>query len=187
MTIKNFWSNLRRVVTGVDATGRSRVIIDDNLPCRHMFDDISGFHEVWIDSGQELDRQSTQDQVQSEVSIVPAEPDGVRFLYFTMNPNSQRPNDITDEEYKELVAEEFAASGSDQYQRDTSRHPAMHETPTIDHIVLLQGRVKLILDEGERELKPFDTVVQRGTNHAWEVIGDEPALLVAVSIHRTFN
>ena len=38
----------------------------------------------------------------------------------------------------------------------------------------------LLLDEDERDLKPFDVVVQRGTNHAWINKGTEPALLIAV-------
>ena len=36
-------------------------------------------------------------------------------------------------------------------------------------------------------LKPFDVVVQRGTNHAWVNNGKEPALLVAVLIDSKIN
>jgi quercetin dioxygenase-like cupin family protein len=39
-----------------------------------------------------------------------------------------------------------------------------------------------MLDEEEVDLKPFDVVVQRGTNHAWVNNGNEPALLIAVLI-----
>ena len=46
----------------------------------------------------------------------------------------------------------------------------------------LKGDVTLLLDEDEVRLKPFDVVVQRGTNHAWVNNGDEPALLIAVLI-----
>ena len=42
----------------------------------------------------------------------------------------------------------------------------MHKTETIDYIILLKGDVTLILDEEEIDMKPFDVVVQRGTNHA---------------------
>jgi uncharacterized cupin superfamily protein len=45
---------------------------------------------------------------------------------------------------------------------DTSRHPGMHKTRTIDYVVLLSGEVTMLLDKGEVELKPFDVVVQRG-------------------------
>jgi hypothetical protein len=38
----------------------------------------------------------------------------------------------------------------------------------------------LILDEGEVTLKPWDTVVQRGTSHTWENRGAEPALIAFV-------
>ena len=58
----------------------------------------------------------------------------------------------------------------------------MHKTETIDYIILLRGDVTLILDEEEIDMKPFDVVVQRGTNHAWVNNGTEPALLIAVLI-----
>ena len=41
---------------------------------------------------------------------------------------------------------------------------------------------KELLDEDEVRLKPFNVVVQRGTNHAWVNNGNEPALLIAVLI-----
>jgi len=65
---------------------------------------------------------------------------------------------------------------------DISRDPRMHKTKTIDYIVLLEGEISLLLDEGEMDLKPFDVVIQRGTNHAWINKSSKPALLVAVLI-----
>ncbi len=66
---------------------------------------------------------------------------------------------------------------------DTTRNPGMNNTRTIDYIVILKGEhVYLLLEDDERELKPFDVVVQRGTNHAWINRGREPALLIAVLI-----
>ena len=46
----------------------------------------------------------------------------------------------------------------------------------------MSGDVTLLLDEDEVRLKPFNVVVQRGTNHAWVNNGTEPALLIAVLI-----
>ncbi len=63
----------------------------------------------------------------------------------------------------------------------------MHQTPTVDYIILLSGRVTLLLDDDECELQPFDVVVQRGTNHAWINKGNEPALLIAVLIDSEVN
>ena len=58
----------------------------------------------------------------------------------------------------------------------------MHKTNTIDYIILLKGDVTLLLDEEEVDLKPFDVVVQRGTNHAWVNNGTDTALFIAVLI-----
>jgi quercetin dioxygenase-like cupin family protein len=63
----------------------------------------------------------------------------------------------------------------------------MHQTKTIDYIILLEGDVTLLLDEDEVQLKPFNVVVQRGTNHAWVNNGTEPALLIAVLIDSEFK
>jgi quercetin dioxygenase-like cupin family protein len=62
------------------------------------------------------------------------------------------------------------------------RHPSMHRTDTLDYIVLLQGEVTALLDIGEVTMRPFDVLIQRGTNHGWVNHGSEPALLVAVLI-----
>ena len=81
-----------------------------------------------------------------------------------------------------MAAQAFENVGAAHHRIDTSRHPAMHKTETIDYIILLKGDVTLILDEEEVDLKPFDVVVQRGTNHAWVNNGNEPALLIAVLV-----
>ena len=82
----------------------------------------------------------------------------------------------------EMAADAFDKIKASHCRVDVSRHPAMHKTDSIDYIILLKGDVTLILDEDEIDVKPFDTVVQRGTNHAWRNNGDEPALLIAVLI-----
>jgi len=49
-----------------------------------------------------------------------------------------------------------------------------HRTATLDFLVLLEGQLRLILDDGEAILSPGDVVVQRDTRHAWRA-GAEPA------------
>jgi len=58
----------------------------------------------------------------------------------------------------------------------------MHATDTLDILVMLQGELVLMLDEGEVTLKPFDTVIQRGTHHGWVNRGTEPALIASAVI-----
>lgn len=56
-----------------------------------------------------------------------------------------------------------------------------HATPTIDIDLVLSGRVAMELDGGVTvELDPGESVVQRGTNHRWWVVGDEPASWAAI-------
>ena len=88
---------------------------------------------------------------------------------------------------QEIAADAFEKIGAAHHRVDTSKHPAMHKTETIDYIILLKGDVTLVLDEEEVNLKSFDVVVQRGTNHAWVNNGKEPALLVAVLIDSKIN
>ncbi|WET48995.1 cupin domain-containing protein [Chryseobacterium indologenes] len=61
-------------------------------------------------------------------------------------------------------------------------HPMMHETPTLDYIIILSGELYLMMEEGETLLKPGDIVIQRGTNHAWSNRSDEPCIQLAVLI-----
>jgi quercetin dioxygenase-like cupin family protein len=56
-----------------------------------------------------------------------------------------------------------------------------HATDTIDIDVVLAGRLGLELPGGVTvELGPGDSVVQRGTDHRWWAIGDEPVRWAAV-------
>jgi quercetin dioxygenase-like cupin family protein len=56
-----------------------------------------------------------------------------------------------------------------------------HATNTIDLNLVLRGRLQLALPEGiTTVLEPGETVLQRGTNHQWSPVGDEPAMWFAV-------
>jgi len=61
-------------------------------------------------------------------------------------------------------------------------HVAMQQTRTLDFCIVLEGEITLVLDTEEVELKPGDTVVQRGASHAWSNSSDRPCTL-AISSH----
>ncbi|MHB1572141.1 MAG: cupin domain-containing protein [Solirubrobacteraceae bacterium] len=68
-----------------------------------------------------------------------------------------------------------------------SRTP-MHRTRTLDYGIVIAGRYTLILDDGtETELNPGDVVVQRGTNHAWLVTGEQPGRMAFVLVDGQFS
>ena len=103
------------------------------------------------------------------------------FRYFEIAPESETAHQSGDEKRK-ANREWFAAMNGAHLQPDTSVHPAMHKSQTTDYIILLSGEITLVLEREERTLKPFDCVIQRGTNHAWVNRGKEPALLMAVLV-----
>ena len=168
---------MRRIVTGHNEKGRS-IITLDGPPARSIGEDVGGLFELWNTDGKDIISTDDLDRANDEIILSP--PDGgTKFRYFQINP---LPEGVPDEMMQEIAANAFEKIGAAHHRVDTSRHPAMHKTETIDYIILLKGDVTLILDEEEVDLKPFDVVVQRGTNHAWVNNGNEPALLIAVLI-----
>ena len=174
----DFGFDLRRIVTGHDASGQSVVTID-GPPGRET----GNLREIWNAVGSVVGSRDHIDRGAEKVNLSPVA-NGSNFRWFIVPPAD---DSISDDELEKLVAERFAAMGAAHERPDTSRHPSMHTTKTIDYIILLSGKVTLLLDEDERDLKPFDVVVQRGTNHAWINKGKEPALLCGILIDAEFR
>ena len=168
---------MRRIVTGHNEDGRSIITIDGS-PARSIGEDVGGLFELWNTDGNIIDTKDNLDRADQDIILSPPT-GGTKFRYFQINPT---PEGIPMEIMQEIAADAFEKIGAGHHRIDTSKHPAMHKTETIDYIILLKGDVTLILDEDEVTLKPHDVVVQRGTNHAWVNNGDEPALLIAVLI-----
>ena len=168
---------MRRIITGHNENGKSIISID-GPPARSMGEDAGGLFEIWNTDGSGLETKSDVDRADIDIMLSPVK-DGTKFRYFQINPT---PEGVPWEVLQDAAAEAFERIGAAHHRIDTSKHPAMHKTETIDYIILLQGDVSLLLDEEEVRLQPFDTVVQRGTNHAWVNHGNEPALLIAVLI-----
>ena len=168
---------MRRIITGHNEKGES-VVTFEGPPARSIGEDVGGLFEIWNTDGKDV--ISTDDFDMADQDIIMSPPDGgTKFRYFQINP---LPEGVPEEILQELAADAFEKIGAGHHRVDTRKHPAMHKTETIDYIILLKGDVTLILDNEEVDLKPFDVVVQRGTNHAWLNNGDEPALLIAVLI-----
>lgn len=168
---------LRRIVTGIDADGKS-YIASDGPPAHVRESGGGGAAEFWVTDATPTDNTTAGDPAARPVRLEP--PDGgSRFRFFMVAPEDKA---MPAAEMERIAAERFAAMGAAHCRVDTSRHPSMHTTRTADYIIVLSGRVSLLLDKGEADLKPFDVVIQRGTNHGWVNHGTEPALMVAVLI-----
>ena len=99
-----------------------------------------------------------------------------------MPPEPENPSDEERDVQEQLVTMGFDMVGASHCRIDTTRHPAMHKTETLDFIIVLRGEVTLLLDEDETALRQGDVVVQQATNHAWVNYGSEPAVMIAVLI-----
>ena len=167
----------KRIITGVDSNDKSIILADDILnPSIDL--EGSAFTELWETNNEDLDRTVCSARNRDGIKLSPSK-GGTKFRYFQINP---LPEGVPENMLQEIAADAFEKVGAAHHRVDTTKHPAMHKTETVDYIILLKGDVTLILDDEEVDLKPFDVVVQRGTNHAWVNNGTEPALLIAVLI-----
>jgi hypothetical protein len=55
----------------------------------------------------------------------------------------------------------------------------------VDYALVLSGEIWALMDEGETLLRAGDTLVQRGTNHAWSNRGDQPCLVAFILVSAT--
>lgn len=168
---------MRRVVTGHDEEGKSIVVLD-GPPTQSIGEDVGGLFELWNTDGNLINTKDRIDRADDEILLSPPK-NGSKFRYFQINPT---PEGVPMDVLQNMAADAFEKIGASHHRIDTSKHPAMHKTDTIDYIILLEGDVTLILDKEEVDIKPHDVVVQRGTNHAWVNNGNNPALLIAVLI-----
>ena len=171
------WNALRRVVTGDSGEGRSAVVIDGGA-ANMLAAGEGGLAEIWLaalDSSRLLDGA---DRLKTEDVRLEPTPGSVKVRWFTVPKDDPS---LPPEVAQAQAAAAFGLVGAAHARVDTTRHPMMHKTHTLDVIILVRGAVDLLLDDGEaRRLKPGDVVIQRGTNHAWVNVGEETALLVAV-------
>ncbi|WP_106917195.1 cupin domain-containing protein [Chryseobacterium aurantiacum] len=147
----------RRIVTGIK-NGKSIIVEDQQV--KNAIEHLPGLiiSDIW-------NTQKTPASLDFETTIpntgFPQTPkNGTYFRYVVIPPD------------KDLGVE----------LKKGEPHPMMHQTPTLDYIIILSGELHLIMEEGETILRPGDIVIQRGTNHAWSNRSDKPCIQLAVLI-----
>ena len=151
----------RRIVTGHNDQGLS-VCLSDGTPPKYVREPrtLIDFVEIWSTEEAPAAISSTQpDPTEGKLRILPAM-QGTKF----------RLNDFHPGHVSRLKP------------RDDGRHPGMHRTETIDYLIILEGEIYLILDDGELLLRAGDVVVQRGTDHAWENRSDQVARVASILV-----
>lgn len=159
---------LRRVVIGRNANGRSAVQFDG--PTSNTIEPIPGliFSDFWETQAPPSDNDDPADAGDRPIRLEPG-PGGAIFKAVTFPP----ANSFDEAQWAEVYALIGASAGSNE-------GGAMHVTRTIDYVIVVEGEIWCVLDEGEVLLRQGDVVVQRGTNHAWRNRSDRQATLVGI-------
>jgi hypothetical protein len=157
----------RRIVTGHDANGRAVIAIDEQVA---QSGDAGNFN-FWMTGAGNV--------AGADFPFFPKDGQTL-FRIFRIPPADPK---VTRADLERMAASFFAEVGYPGAKVDTTRHPFMHRTPTVDYIMLLSGKAALLVDKGEPvELKPFDAVIQRGTNHMWVNTGTEDAVFMGAMV-----
>jgi hypothetical protein len=169
---------IRRVVTGHNAAGRSTFIID--APSPHVFSRTKGsaiVHELWETSGTPADNRGNDDAIKRGHRLPPPK-NGSVFRIIEYPPDSERLAALGREE----TLPDDGSGRAAATDRNNPRHPGFHKTATIDYAIVLAGEIVAMMDEGEVLLRAGDVLIQRGTNHAWSNLTNEAAIVAFVLI-----
>jgi mannose-6-phosphate isomerase-like protein (cupin superfamily) len=167
---------VRRIVTVDDPEGKSVAISDGPSPDVRVDPARPGYSStrIWL-TDRTPARIRVHETVQATHTLEPP-PGGSVCRVVTFPP---------DDSYAKVSATDvqafFAAMGS-PHASTRGPHPYMQKTRTLDFCLVLEGEITLVLDTEEVELRAGDSVVQRGTSHAWSNRSDR-SCTIAFSSH----
>lgn len=153
---------IRRIVTGHDAQQRSIFVEDGPSPAQKTVPNRPGYRVTNLWRTLPGGRVDAADSIAQHEGVLP--PKGGTVLRIIEWP----AEDQSPAAQQERVRQTFKALYPDaEHRPDSSRHPGMHETATIDYALVLEGEIVALMDEGEKVMRAGDVLIQRGTMHAW--------------------
>ena len=178
---------VRRIVTGHDAQGRSMVTEDRIAPSVHTNPKRVGYclTQLWMTDatpafvGNEPDPTSRPLQLEpprsgSVVRIVEFGPEGDWMEKLDASGSQQAWGDL-------------GRHKASTNQTGQAKHPMMHRTQSVDYCLVLEGEITLVLDNEEVLMRQGDFAVERGTNHAWANRSGKPCRILFVLIDGQFD
>lgn len=168
---------IRRVVTGHNAQGRSVFIADGDASAVKEMESMPGLAltDLWKTGDAPASNDGNADAAGLPVVLEP-DPRGTIFRIVEFPPDTAWRDNAD-------ARRAFESIGAGHAKDAANADPMMHKTSTVDYLIVLQGEIWAILEEGEVCLKQGDVMIQRGTNHSWSVRTDEPCLLAAVLVN----
>jgi uncharacterized cupin superfamily protein len=161
---------LRRVVTGNDARGHSKVVWDGPAPNAHesSMGSRKGHTDLWIWNETPPSLSETADPGNGSYEF-PCPPDGG---HLRVVQGRSRPADYDASKDPDVIkphAPKARHDGARVWDRGGNDlfSSAFHKTQTIDYGILIAGERHLILDDCTLTMKPGDIVIQVGAWHQW--------------------
>ena len=174
---------IRRVVTGNDAQGRSRVLFESAAPNvnANAFKKGTAMTDIWVYAACPAVISGSRDEGNLPFHFEPPAAGGhLRIVQSDPKPPDYDPArdtySVPPHPPKQTAGGTWERGGQNPF---TTR---MHKSETLDFCLVLEGEITLVLDTEEVHLKAGDTVVQRGTNHAWSNRSGRPCR-IAFSSH----
>jgi mannose-6-phosphate isomerase-like protein (cupin superfamily) len=161
----------RRVVVGVNEHGKSTVMKDEFTATRIALPAFT-LNDVWrLDH---VPARLDDDTLTGKVELAPPAA-GIVVRLVTFPPDSDVDPAAYGESIDTLFGPDFNA-GHEQAM-------GVHFSDTVDVNTILSGELYCVLESGEEILlRPGDTIINRGTKHAWSNRGDKPVTLVATVV-----
>jgi mannose-6-phosphate isomerase-like protein (cupin superfamily) len=172
------------VLVGADDDGRSVIITDENTTTRLATEAFTR-NVIW--GATEVPTPVTADNAMTDAALIPPPPQGYYYDISTFPPDK-------DWNYAGGYADALAAAGVEAEpdtdanafdDNDPRARPGMHQTDTIDIVTVLSGEIWAVVETGETLVKAGDTVVHRGTWHAWSNRSDQPCTVAAFHLSVT--
>ena len=166
-------SEIRRVVTGLDANDKSVVMFDSQMPLKTGPYGLNSTN-LWVTNTYPLGFSFKDDTSAIPVGVSPLD-NGTKFRVVEFPPLDAATEAKMEPNYLMKAVGAFAPA-----RGIPVTHPLMHRTRSVDYAVVMSGEIDMMLDDTVVHLKPGDTIVQQATNHAWINRGTETCRILFV-------
>lgn len=152
-------AGIRRVVTGHDEQGRSKVIIDGIADTVVEMGYQSRVHELWATCEPRPSNAGNKDAARLAPTLRTPPPGGDKFRVVEFAPDEKIDRKAMDERLTKNI-EDGRMTGKAKGQ--------FHRTETLDYAIVLRGEIWHLTETDEVRLGEGDVLIQRGTFHSWE-------------------
>jgi quercetin dioxygenase-like cupin family protein len=163
---------IRRVVTGNDERGRSKVAWDGPAPNAHeaSMGTGRGHVDLWVWNETPVPLSGTSDDGNLKYEFAgPADGGHMRIVQARPLPARYDPKKDQSAVAPHPPRARPNSRGTWDRGGNNAYSSAMHKTETVDYGIVLAGERKLVLDDRTLVMKPGDVVIQVGAWHLWSM------------------